>query len=341
MKFALLNNERIEATKGAKGVCPSCGSELIAKCGEVYAHYWAHKKKCVDHWWENETEWHRNWKNEFPNEWQEIIQYDESGEKHIADVKTKTGWTIEFQHSFIESEERNSRDNFYNKLIWVVDGARRKTDIKQFQNLLNEAIFIADEPSVSKVDYPEEYRLIREWGYSKSLVLVDFGNSSIDELWLIYPLNNAIYVSSFLRNSFIELMNNAESDEVLSSFINPIQKELDDYKAKQEDRIRIAEEKAKKEDEKERKRLLRVKARTPVEKKVAYVIGVCRNRFDDFDIKVASTTLNSYVKALNKFGYSGEDIFIKFDMTVIPKTIEAKNCTEWKNLIEKFKQEIV
>ena len=35
MRFALLKDERIEATKGAKGLCPSCGSELIAKCGEI------------------------------------------------------------------------------------------------------------------------------------------------------------------------------------------------------------------------------------------------------------------------------------------------------------------
>jgi len=33
MKFALFKDERIEATKGAKGVCPCCGSELVAKCG--------------------------------------------------------------------------------------------------------------------------------------------------------------------------------------------------------------------------------------------------------------------------------------------------------------------
>ena len=45
MKFALFNGERIEAKKGAKGEYPCCGSELIAKCGEVYIHHWAHKKK--------------------------------------------------------------------------------------------------------------------------------------------------------------------------------------------------------------------------------------------------------------------------------------------------------
>jgi competence CoiA-like predicted nuclease len=112
MRFALSNNERIEPTKGAKGVCPSCGSELVAKCGEIKRHYWSHKKKCDDHWWENETEWHRNWKNQFPKEWQEVIHKDESGEKHIADVKTDEDWVVEFQHSAIASEERNSRDKF-------------------------------------------------------------------------------------------------------------------------------------------------------------------------------------------------------------------------------------
>ena len=44
MKFALINNCRAEAAKGAKGICPSCGSELIAKCGEVKINHWAHKK---------------------------------------------------------------------------------------------------------------------------------------------------------------------------------------------------------------------------------------------------------------------------------------------------------
>jgi len=43
MKFAVFNNNKIEASKGAKGYCPSCGSELIAKCGNVKINHWAHK----------------------------------------------------------------------------------------------------------------------------------------------------------------------------------------------------------------------------------------------------------------------------------------------------------
>ncbi len=61
MKFAHINGYKVEATKGAKGSCPSCGSDLIAKCGEAKINHWAHKgKKSCDPWWENETDWHRS-----------------------------------------------------------------------------------------------------------------------------------------------------------------------------------------------------------------------------------------------------------------------------------------
>jgi competence protein CoiA len=47
---------------------------MIARCGSQRIHHWAHKNKSeqCDHWWENETEWHRNWKASFPVDWQEI-----------------------------------------------------------------------------------------------------------------------------------------------------------------------------------------------------------------------------------------------------------------------------
>ena len=66
---------------------------------------------------ETETQWHRNWKNKFPIVWQEIFLHDEqTGELHIADVRTEHGLVIEFQHSHIKPEERISRENFYK--IW-------------------------------------------------------------------------------------------------------------------------------------------------------------------------------------------------------------------------------
>jgi competence protein CoiA len=134
MKFALIDNIRIEATKGAHGICPNCGSEVIAKCGERKVNHWAHKStRNCDPWWEPETEWHRSWKNNFPPEWQETSLRDEqTNEKHIADVRTSHGLVIEFQHSHIKPEERTAREAFYRNMVWVVDGARLKNDYPRF-----------------------------------------------------------------------------------------------------------------------------------------------------------------------------------------------------------------
>jgi hypothetical protein len=340
MRFALLNHERIEAIKGAKGVCPCCGNDLVAKCGEVYIHHWAHKKKCDDYWWENETEWHRNWKNKFPKEWQERIQYDESGEKHIADVKTSSGWTIEFQHSAIAREERDSRDYFYNKLIWVVDGTRRKTDIERFVSLFNNARTISNEPFILRIlkSYPlERVRLNQEWGDSKSLVLFDFGKSEVryfdeyssnKDLWLLYPSKDRTYLTSFPKDSFIEMMNNSRSDEVYKMLLNPIQTKLIEEAEQEEKRIHTLAK--------------------PVSRKIGYIIGILRNRkeqeewfdeFDEFDIKVASKILNNYVEAYIRQGYSDEEIEFRLD-GVKNNAIITHKWTAWTDNIERFTQEI-
>lgn len=77
MLIAEVEGKRCKATKGAKGICPYCKSEVIAKCGEQKVAHWAHKanKEC-DSWHDKETEWHLMWKNYFPESWQEIIKYD-------------------------------------------------------------------------------------------------------------------------------------------------------------------------------------------------------------------------------------------------------------------------
>ncbi|QBY00516.1 hypothetical protein E2K80_07005 [Rhodophyticola sp. CCM32] len=70
MRFALLNDQRVEATPGAKGVCPGCNAEMLARCGTKKVWHWAHRgRRHCDHWWENETEWHRDWKNRFVTDW--------------------------------------------------------------------------------------------------------------------------------------------------------------------------------------------------------------------------------------------------------------------------------
>ncbi|MCP5468868.1 MAG: hypothetical protein H7A32_06330, partial [Deltaproteobacteria bacterium] len=153
MKFAIVNGARHEALPNIAGICPSCGKPMTAKCGEIKAWHWAHRgKRDCDPWWENETEWHRNWKDQFPLEWQEVIQYAANGEKHIADVKTEQGWVIEFQHSRIDPDERRSRNGFYEKLAWVVDGTRLQRDIKQFDRAWGNGSLIGKNTGIRVVN---------------------------------------------------------------------------------------------------------------------------------------------------------------------------------------------
>lgn len=232
MKFALVNGIKTEATPGSKGLCQICDSELVAKCGEIRVHHWSHKsKRDCDPWWENESEWHRAWKNEFPIDWQEIVHHDENGERHIADIKTETGWVVEFQHSFLNPEERRVRNSFYRKLIWIVDGTRRKTDKKHFDKILKESRVIIQNPPTIRVPFPEECRLIKEWVNSDSLVFFDFDGSTRSEkslLWLLYPKSNSsnTYLSYISSTAFIDLNNHDGFEKLVRDVVDPMHKEI-------------------------------------------------------------------------------------------------------------------
>jgi competence protein CoiA len=130
MRFALIDNERHSPSPGLTGHYPGCGAAVIAKCGTERVHHWSHRsKRTCDPWWETETQWHRNWKDRFPQPWQEVIQHDASGEKHIADVRTDKGLVLEFQHSHLNPLEKASREKFHQNMVWVVDGLRLVRDL--------------------------------------------------------------------------------------------------------------------------------------------------------------------------------------------------------------------
>jgi hypothetical protein len=96
---------------------------MVAKCGPRIIHHWAHEgRRNCDPWWENETEWHREWKNQFPVSCREISHTAPNGEIHRADIKTPTGIYIEVQHSSMTDAERLSRETFYQNLVWIIDG---------------------------------------------------------------------------------------------------------------------------------------------------------------------------------------------------------------------------
>lgn len=139
MKYSVVNGEKKEAFSKGIGTCQCCDKPTIAKCGSRMIHHWAHKSLVdCDNWWETETKWHRDWKNLFPVDWQEITHIDQiTGEIHRADVKTNYGLVIELQNSPISYEEQISREEFYKEMIWIINGEKFKNNFHILDKLPN------------------------------------------------------------------------------------------------------------------------------------------------------------------------------------------------------------
>lgn len=240
MKYALVNNVRAEATKGTWGLCEQCGRVLVAKCGEKKIRHWAHKNEVqCDLWWENESEWHRRWKDHFPEDWQEYSFVDDStGERHRADVRTKDGLVLEFQRSFIDMGERIEREQFYRNMLWVVDGTQRKRDYERFKRNIGEfkltrkrGIYLVTNPEIT---FPTN------WLGSNVPVIFDFmGLEEIRNasdirllLYCIHPrtrqegsvlitgLNRNSFISSVRSGTFLKTDNDQQKREAASSSTN-------------------------------------------------------------------------------------------------------------------------
>lgn len=192
-----LTGSKAQATPGTKGVCPFCGSGVIAKCGEINIWHWAHERSSeCDMWSEGETEWHLEWKSNFLANYAEI-QIIKQDQKHIADICFPNGVVIEFQHSPISVQEIRERENFYKKMIWVFDIAY--TVNWEFWRDLNKGIL--DYPDSSNFDMrPQAGNLINDtactfrWkharksiAYARSPVYLDIGNDKLFQLTKMYP----------------------------------------------------------------------------------------------------------------------------------------------------------
>ena len=238
MKFAFVGAERREAEPGLSGKCPAYGHAVIAKCGEHNVWHWAHKgTRTCDDWWEPETPWHRGWKNEFPESWQEVHHKAADGERHVADVKTELGY-IEFQHSPLKPDERRSREDFYPNLVWVVDGRRRAQDRAQFFASIDGRI--SNSPPIFPI-LPNKCALLRDWLVSGVPVYFDFGDSEPGDtwrfkeplLWLLAPCrpNGKPYLVSVRKTWFLRVHNEGRPAEGL--YTKKVERVVADYLSRQ------------------------------------------------------------------------------------------------------------
>ncbi len=184
VKYAIVDGERAEARPRLRGVCQCCGGQTITKCGEHVVWHWSHRRReDCDPWWETETEWHRSWKDRFPLDWQEVAQFDPAtGEKHIADVKTPHGLVVEIQNSPIRTDEMQSREEFYRKLVWIVNGDRRGADggsqtlDRRYFNMGRSGHPIRYEPLAFSVEWLGKSKLLHNWSKAAAEVFIDFGD---------------------------------------------------------------------------------------------------------------------------------------------------------------------
>lgn len=124
MIYGLCNSARIEAFPGGRAICPTCGGDLAAKCGQIKKWHWAHVAKECDQWSEGESAWHRDWKELVPPERREVVRGP-----HRADIVGPGGGVIELQHSSISCEEIAEREAFYGKMVWVFDASEFRKNL--------------------------------------------------------------------------------------------------------------------------------------------------------------------------------------------------------------------
>jgi hypothetical protein len=189
--------------------CENCEDSLISKCGSVRKHHFAHRgERSCDTWHEPITEWHVEWQDRFPSQWQEVCRVGSSSSaKHFADVFTAQGLTIEFQHSYLSAREREERESFYGNMVWVVD-AYRKSDFPRFlrgiyTQIPGSSVYL---PRTGERGFPPN------WLNCRSPVLFDFGNSPgltgdlariAQDLWCLIYLDKLPVVVRISRDEFV------------------------------------------------------------------------------------------------------------------------------------------
>ena len=179
MLYALdANNAKTRPLPGSKAVCPGCGGSVVPKCGKVKIWHWAHRNQSCD-WCAGETDWHRQWKLQFPPDCVEVRIGD-----HRADAVDPQGRVWEFQSKTLSLEEIQKREATYSKLVWVwkAEGVHERLELQHTESkTIKLAGVLFDDAKHQTLIWQRPRERI---GFCQKTVLLDFGEES-DLLFLI------------------------------------------------------------------------------------------------------------------------------------------------------------
>jgi len=159
MVIALVNGERLRAEQagsGTIGICPWTRLSVKAKVGEI-RQYWAYEggQPNLPEGYENETEWHFNWKHPVKDDFCEVVCGQNN--EHRADVIGNNETVIEIQNSPIDIRIVRERTLFYKnhsnkRVIWLINATDYwDTRLKvQFDKRVGN-------------NYPIEWKPVRQW----------------------------------------------------------------------------------------------------------------------------------------------------------------------------------
>lgn len=121
LRLALVDGIRTQPFPGGRGICPNCQSSVIAKCGRIKIHHWAHEAADdCDAWSEPMGPWHLSWQDIVSPEYIEVPIGP-----HRANILSDDDIVIELQHSSIQPEEIEQREAFYDNMVWLFDATHR------------------------------------------------------------------------------------------------------------------------------------------------------------------------------------------------------------------------
>ncbi len=187
MKYAeTASGEKIEAVKGIEAFCPVCREPVLARCGQIKIHHWAHEADLdCDSWTEPETEWHRGWKTYF-----DPLLVEVPMGPHRADIRNGAGLVIELQNSNISPAEIREREMFYGSMVWVVNA-----------ELFADRLFLTKRMGPDIFAFKWKH-MRSSWLHARKPVYLDLGSFTVKDLFGVEFKRPDAYSSRVAKDLF-------------------------------------------------------------------------------------------------------------------------------------------